>query len=213
MTKRRTGLGRDLRNSPAIFQDVLESPDLGMPPCVRTPDRRNAACGTGGFDACMAHACASSGQVAGCAGSAGGLAEGPRASRGRRPAGGRLRATAGGCAEAGTRGSLEPMAAGQPGWLRRSGTAGRGALPDAAAGTHPVPWYDKKHGAGPARPGTGSGTHVLGRRVAIRCPVEGGGGAAPTRQAPSASRPPKAPPHSRVKPQILRAARASVPAP
>ena len=174
MAKRKTRLGRDLRNNPAIFQDVLESLDLGMSACIRTSNRHNAVCGTGEFNACMVHACASNGQVAGCAESARGLAEGSWASLGRRPAGGWLRATAGGCTEAEIWEGFESMVAGQPGWLRRSGMARRGTLSDAATGTHPMPGYDKKCGAGPVRPRARSGTYVLGRYVTIQCPVGGG---------------------------------------
>ena len=173
MTKRKTRLGRDLRNNPAIFQDVLESLDLGMSTCIRTSDRHNAVYGTGEFNACMVHACASNGQVAGCAESAKGLAEGARAFRGRRPTGEWLRATANGCTEAGIWESFESMVAGQLEWLRRNGMVRRGALSDVAVDMHLIPRYDKKYGAELVRSKTKSGTYVFERYVTIQCLVRG----------------------------------------
>lgn len=83
MTKRKTRLRRDIRNNPAIFQDVLESLDRSMSPCVGTSNRHNVVYGAGEFNACMVHACVANGQVAECAESAKGLTGGAWAAQRR----------------------------------------------------------------------------------------------------------------------------------
>ena len=54
-------------NNPRIYQDVLDTVETGMSPCIMVSRRYNAIYSTEDFHRCMAGVCAHGRQVAGCA--------------------------------------------------------------------------------------------------------------------------------------------------
>ncbi len=151
MHHQKNQLRRDALNNPRIYQAILETVGKGMAPCVRVSDRHNAIHAADDFIRCLTRAAVSNGQVAGCTMSALEVPTTPGISRS--PTDGWIRSVAIKSEPGRILDCLAETVGRQLDQLRETGMITRGQKLEAAIDMHPMPRYDKKHGAGLCTPG------------------------------------------------------------